>query len=233
MKTPSDHNNPQPDLSSSDKNTRVGLRNRTDTMIAAHTEVEPVDIAIDTIRLLLEEMTDEPEKVQFVKRPGGLKVLNLEMWVNRTDFGHVLGKQRKYLEGLRAVCKMLSSDEQDVQLTLHEIAEGQKRNRPPFSIDDNWPAERVEQMFQRVFDILFERHGGAKVTIDSQPGGVTVVDVVVSDRVSDATAVWLSGKLEPLVVMICSRNKRAPASLKIHRDQMLFDQWAGETAWNR
>jgi predicted RNA-binding protein YlqC (UPF0109 family) len=210
---------------------RLGAQNRNDLMqTAVMTEVDPVETAMDVIRSLLMEMADEPDEIQIHANSFGLKSVNLVVKTGQTDYGRILGKEQKNLLGLKSICKVLSGqkgeDKTDIQITMDQRAktpEGEKKKRAYVPIDSEFSSrERIRELFQNVFEALFD--GEARVVVSGASDGATEIAVAVSNRANPRTAEWLPITLASIVTTICSRNGRRPASLKIVRDQMIYEQ---------
>ena len=224
MKTHSEQTQGHPELTVWKKQGSIPAQKRNDTMTQVLTEPDVADRAIAILRALLDEITDDPEQVRLEKEVLGFDAAQLVIYANDTDYGNVLGGGQKHLLAFKCILRVLSGDGNTLQIRLADKLPGgkrrQKRYLPP---DLEWDKSRLERVFQFVFEEIFEHE--AKVAIVCQKGsGATAVEVVVGPTVKDVTAEWVQRLVAPVIITILSRNRRFPATLRIIRDQALYEQ---------
>lgn len=173
------------------------------------------------IEKLLAEMVNNPEAVQIHEERIGLATTELTLEADARNYGAILGSAGGNLRGLKTICKLIGDDTgEKIELILKEIPGGERTRMPNGGIDQNWPRERIEALFQEVFDAILDR---AIVVATDSSGGKTRLEVVIPDTERKEVLNWIGEMLAPIVKHIGFRVNRR-MDLAMIRDKTLYDQ---------
>lgn len=181
---------------------------------AAELAVEMVDLVFNNILANRDGVSVEIETTGFTASTVNIKA-------DRRNFGAILGVRAATTEALKAIVRGVgTATGVQVQATLTEIPQGERKRRPSVPISDDWDRERFERDMQRLFEVLFS--GQAEVRVIDEKGGRTIVEVICSERTNIQSTEVLRDKLSPLITEMGFRHGRR-MFLSLARDQMLYE----------